>query len=43
MADHMVRRALAAKGDITYMQRDMPEDTPSNQLEEVYAQQGARP
>ena len=43
IADNMARRALAAKGDIMYMQGDMPEDAPSNQMEEVYVQQGAQP
>ena len=32
-----------AKGNVTYMQGDIPADAPSNQLEEVYMQQGARP
>ena len=39
----MARRALAAKGDVTYMQGDVPADAPPNQLDEVYPQQGARP
>ena len=39
----MARRALAAKGDVTYMQGDVPADAPPNQVDEVYAQQGARP
>ena len=43
MADDMACRVLATKGDVMYMQGDMPEDAPSNQLEEVYAQQGAQP
>ena len=43
VADDMAHRALAAKGDVTYMQGDVPADAPPNQLEEVYAQQGARP
>ena len=43
VADDMARRALAAKGDVTYMQGDVPADAPPNQLEEVYTQQGARP
>ena len=43
IADDMACRALMAKGDITYMQGDVPADAPPNQLEEVYAQQGARP
>ena len=43
IADDMARRALTAKGDVMYMQGDVPADAPPNQLEEVYAQQGARP
>ena len=43
VADNMAHRVPAAKGDITYMQGDVPSDAPSNQLEEVYLQQGARP
>ena len=30
IADNMACRALAAKGDVTYMQGDMPNNTPSN-------------
>ena len=30
VADDMARRALAAKGDVTYMQGDVPKDAPSN-------------
>ena len=37
IADNMARRALTAKGNITYMQGEVPDDTPSNQMEEVYA------
>ena len=33
----MARHALAAKGDITYMQGDVQADAPPNQLDEVYA------
>ena len=43
IADDMARRALAAKSDITYRPGDVPADAPPNQVEEVYAQQGARP
>ena len=43
VADDMVHCVLVAKGDITYMQGDVPDDAPSNQVEEVYAQQGTRP
>ena len=43
VADNMARHALAAKGDVTYMQGDVPDDAPSNQVEEVYTQQGTRP
>ena len=43
IADDMACRALAAKGDVTYMQGDVPDNAPSNQVEEVYAQQGTRP
>ena len=38
IVDDMARRALAAKGDVMYMQGDVPDDTPSNQVEEVYTQ-----
>ena len=38
----MARRALAAKGDVTYRQGDVPADAPPNQVDEVYAQQGTR-
>ena len=37
VADDMARRALAAKGDVTYMQGDVPVDAPPNQVDEVYA------
>ena len=40
IAYDMARHTLATKGDITYMQGDVPADAPSNQVEEVYAQQG---
>ena len=43
IADDMACRALMAKGDVTYMQGDIPADAPPNQLEEVYAQQSVRP
>ena len=43
VADNMACHALTAKGDVTYMQGDVPADAPPNQLEEVYAQQGAQP
>ena len=43
VADDMARRALMAKGDITYMQGEVPADAPPNQVDEVYVQQGARP
>ena len=43
VADDMAHRALMAKGDVTYMQGIVPADAPPNQLDEVYAQQGARP
>ena len=43
VADNMACRALTAKGDVIYMQGDIPAEAPPNQLEEVYAQQGARP
>ena len=43
VADDMARRALMTKGDITYMQGDVQADAHPNQLEEVYAQQSARP
>ena len=43
VADDMAHHALMDKGDVTYMQGDVPADAPPNQLEEVYAQQGAWP
>ena len=42
VADDMARRALVAKGDVTYRQGDVPADAPPNQVDEVYAQQGTR-
>ena len=42
VADDMACRALTAKGDVTYMQGEVPADAPPNQVVEVYAQQGAR-
>ena len=43
VADDMARRALTAKGDVMYMRGEVPADAPPNQMDEVYAQQGARP
>ena len=43
IADDMAHQALAAKGDVTYMRGDVLADAPPNQVDEVYAQQGARP
>ena len=43
IADDMAHCMLVAKGDVTYMQGDVPHDAPSNQVEEVYAQQGTQP
>ena len=37
IANDMACRALTTKGDVTYMQGDVPADAPPNQLEEVYA------
>ena len=41
VVDDMACQALAAKGDVTYMQGDVPADATPNQVDEVYAQQGA--
>ena len=43
IVNYMACRALMTKGDITYMQGDVPANASPNQLEEVYAQQGAWP
>ena len=37
VVDDMACRALTAKGDITYMQGDIPANAPPNQVDEVYA------
>ena len=42
VADDMARRALTAKGNVTYMQGEVPADAPPNQVDEVYVQQGAQ-
>ena len=41
IVDDMVCSAFVSKDSIKYMQGDVPKYTPSNQMEEVYVQQGA--
>ena len=41
--DDMARRALEARATITFWARQVPEDASSNQLQDVYEQQGIKP
>ena len=43
IADDMACHALTAKGDVTYMQGDVPDNAFFNQVEEVCTQQGTCP
>jgi len=39
----MARRALEAKADVIYWGGKVPEEAPSNQIQEVYEQQVEQP
>ena len=43
IADDMARWALEARATITFWDRQVPEDAPGNQLQDVYKQQGMKP
>ena len=43
VADDMACRALQEQGDIVYWHGSVPADAPSNQVADVYKQQGAKP
>ena len=41
--EDMTRRALEARATITFWDKQVPEDAPGNQIQNVYKQQGIKP